>query len=129
MGGNDESTLPDGWKVVPLGSVIADLEAGVSVNGEDRPAAAGEIGVRKVSAGSEGRCLPGENKAVVPADRDRVAVSPRRGDILVSRSNGSLKLVGSSVLVADDYPTLYLPDKLWRVVLADQQRDDSCWLW
>jgi restriction endonuclease S subunit len=129
MGVNGQDTLPDGWEVVPLGAIIADLEAGVSVNGEDRPAVDGEIGVLKVSAVSEGRFLPQENKVVVPADRERVAVSPRRGDLLVSRSNGSLALVGESVLVFNDCPTLYLPDKLWRVVLADQQRDNPYWLW
>ena len=46
---------PDGWERVPLSAVIADLVAGASVNGEERPAGPGEVGVLKTSAVSAGR--------------------------------------------------------------------------
>lgn len=119
--------LPKGWQVVELAEIIRELESGVSVNGEDRPAWNGEIGVLKVSAISEGFFYAGENKAVLPSERSRVRLSPRRGDILVSRSN-TLNLIGASGYVEADYPTLFLPDKLWRVVLRDSARDSSPWL-
>ena len=100
---------------VPLSCIISELESGVSVNGEDRLAASDEQGVLKVSAISDGRFHPRENKAIVPGDRSRVTVSPRCGDLLISRAN-TLDLVGACGYVEHDYPHLFLPDKLWKVV-------------
>ena len=38
------------WSNVKLGDVVASLDAGVSVNSEDRPKQGNEIGVLKTSA-------------------------------------------------------------------------------
>ncbi len=115
------------WESAPLGSIIQELVSGVSVNGEDRPARPGEPGILKVSAVSAGRFYPQENKAIVPSDRGKATLSPRKGDLLISRAN-TFALVGSCGLVQVDHPHLFLPDKLWRVVLRDPRRDDMLWL-
>jgi type I restriction enzyme S subunit len=115
------------WHEVPLRKIIRELEAGVSVNGLDEPAIDGEVGVLKVSCVSRGRFLPRENKKVIPSDIVRVAVSPKAGDIVISRAN-TFALVGASGYVAEDHPNLFLSDKLWRVHLNDPDTDSARWL-
>jgi type I restriction enzyme S subunit len=114
---------------VPLYEIIRELESGVSVNGEDRPALAQEVGVLKVSSVTGGVFRADQNKAVTSVkEAARLSVSPRAGDILMTRANGSRDLVGCCVFVSDTFRNLYLSDKLWRVVLKDPQRDSSSWL-
>lgn len=116
------------WENVPLGTIVASLDAGVSVNGEDQAVAdASEIGVLKVSCVGSGRFLPEENKKVVSDEVSRVAISPRRGDIIVSRAN-TIDLVGASGYVEADCPNLFLSDKLWRVRLREPDFDSPRWL-
>ncbi len=114
--------------MVPLGEIVADLEAGVSVNGLDEPVGNdSEVGVLKVSCVSQGRFLPEQNKKVVPTELTRVAVSPRAGDIVISRAN-TLQLVGASGYVTSDHPNLFLSDKLWKVRLRAQHENAARWL-
>lgn len=106
--------LPKGWKNEHLRRLISSLEAGVSVNGEDRQAMSGEKGVLRVSAVSNGTFLPQENKAIV---KDAIALaktSPKADRIIFSRSNTEA-LVGASAYVTEDHPDLYLSDKLWQL--------------
>lgn len=119
--------MPARFQLHPLGSIIAGFEAGVSVNGDDRPAESGEPGVLKVSAVGMGRFLPGENKAVVNGDRHRVGPAVGRGDILVTRAN-THDLVGAAAAVDADYPRLHLSDKTWRVVLLEDDIQTRTWL-
>src|SRR4051794_37751740 len=118
---------PDQWKKLALHRIIERLEPGVSVLAEDRPAGTGEAGVLKVSAISDGRLRPSENKAVPVSERGRLAVSLRKGDVLISRAN-TYELIGACAFVEEDFPDLYLPDKLWRVRLRNPNEDDSRWL-
>lgn len=116
------------WPEVPLNQIICELEAGVSVNGLDQPVTEErDIGVLKVSCVSQGRFRSHENKKVIPEDVSRVAVSPKAGDIVISRAN-TFDLVGASGYVTEDYPNLFLSDKLWRVRLADPNTDSARWL-
>ena len=116
------------WPMVPLGEIVAGLEAGVSVNGFDEQVGNdSEVGVLKVSCVSQGRFLAEQNKKVVPSDLERVAVSPRMGDIVISRAN-TLELVGASGYVTKDHKNLFLSDKLWRVRLKTEGEDSSRWL-
>ena len=116
-----------GSRRVQLRDILSPFESGVSVNGEARPASAGEVGVLKVSCVRGGSFFPQENKLVVARDLKRVAGRPRRGDILISRAN-TPDLVGECGLVEEDYPNLFLPDKVWRTVPTDPERDDSRWI-
>lgn len=105
--------IPAGWEVGCVGDYIGALRAGVSVNGEARQHGKDEVGVLKVGCVFEGRFLPGEHKTVVPEDVARVAEPARKGSIIISRANTSA-LVGESAYVEDDWPDLFLPDKLWQ---------------
>ena len=95
-----------------LVDLIASLDAGVSVNSEGRPAADGEIGILKTSCVSAGRFDPDENKVVRPDEVDRTRVQLSANSIVISRMN-TLDLVGANAFIVQDYPNLYLPDRLW----------------
>jgi len=112
---------------VLLSAIIETLESGVSVNGEDRAASQSEFGVLKTSAVSNGHFFQHENKAIRPEEVGRSKQNIRKGDLLISRMN-TPDLVGACGVVDQDYPNLFLPDRLWRVVLADKKRDHIAWL-
>lgn len=104
--------------------LLAPFDAGVSVNANGRPAASGEIGVLKVSCVRDGQFFPHENKAVLDGERKRVAVSPKRGDILITRAN-TPELIGACGLVERDHPNLFLSDKIWLTRPLDPKTDDA----
>jgi type I restriction enzyme, S subunit len=104
----------EGWRKITLDEVISSLDAGVSVNSEDRCCKTDEIGILKTSAVTYGVFLPNEHKAVIDKDISRVSVSPKRDKIIISRMN-TPKLVGASVYIDRDYPNLFLPDRLWQI--------------
>ncbi|RCI80401.1 restriction endonuclease subunit M/S [Brucella anthropi] len=105
------------WPSVELGEIVEALEAGVSVNSENRTKLPGEIGVLKTSAVTSGIFNPDEHKAVLPEEVRRVKCSPRKGSIIISRMNTEA-LVGASAYVEDDFPDLFLPDRLWQTVIT-----------
>ena len=108
--------VPEGWTEGHVCDLLRSLEAGVSVNGEDRPLAADEKGVLKVSAVTYGKFNPLSVKAITAeSELLRAKIQPRKGQIIISRSNTE-ELVGASAYVDDDYPNLFLPDKLWQTV-------------
>ncbi len=116
-----------GFPLQRLGTVIAGFDAGVSVNGEDRPADPGEPGVLKVSAVGISRFVASENKVVVSGERHRVGPTIHKGDILVTRAN-THDLIGAAAVVDADYPSLHLSDKTWRVVLVEESLSTRKWL-
>src|SRR5690606_29704872 len=71
-------------------------------------------GVLKTSAVAGGAFLPGENKSVWDTEYERLACPVTRDTIIMSRMN-TPNLVGESGYVAEDYPNLYLPDRLWQI--------------
>lgn len=97
-----------------LRDVIADLEAGVSVNSVDHenPGSTGQPCILKTSAIYDGEFNPAECKLIDTQDTNRARLSPRKDTILVSRMN-TPNLVGEVGYIANDYPNLYLPDRLW----------------
>jgi restriction endonuclease S subunit len=97
-----------------LGELLRSVEAGVSVNSEGRPAMEGELGILKTSCVSAGRFDPGEHKAVLRGERNRVRVPVTGNSIVVSRMN-TLGLVGANAFVAQDHDNLFLPDRLWLI--------------
>ena len=107
------------WKTVRLIDVIVRIIAGWSVTGELRPKKKDEYGVLKISAVTYGFFQNDEYKAVKKDLVDKNLVHPLRGDILFSRAN-TRELVGASCLVNKDYYDLFLPDKLWKVVVNEE---------
>lgn len=119
--------VPEGWNTGHVKDLLAGLNSGVSVNSEDIQANKAEIGVLKVSSVSYGVFLPKENKRVIQSEVNLVRESPRKGCIVISRSNTE-SLVGASVFINKDYPNLYLPDKLWQTVPRSGKITDQKWL-
>lgn len=107
---------PD-WPMVALNEVIDELESGVSVNSENRPTVEGEVGVLKTSCVTLGVFDPSEHKAVLANERSRARCPVRGNTIIISRMNTEA-LVGANAYVPNDYPNLYLPDRLWQTVIT-----------
>lgn len=107
------AVTPSGWREVELRDLITELDAGVSVNSDDRPIRAGEVGVLKTSCVTNGTFDPTQHKTVVEKDVGRVATPVLRDRIIMSRMN-TAALVGASGYVARAEPPLYLPDRLWQ---------------
>lgn len=101
------------WAEVLLSELVASLEAGISVNGGDRPAEDGEVGVLRTSAVADGLFHPNANKVVDDSyERARLSGPVLANTIIVSRSN-TPELVGSCAYVGNDISRLFLSDKLW----------------
>jgi type I restriction enzyme S subunit len=115
------------WIDGQLADSIAALDAGVSVNAEDRPHGAGEIGVLKTSAVSGGQFFPDQNKTVIERERRLVAEPVQADSILVSRMN-TPALVGESCYVWEAHPSLFLPDRLWQLKPRDRTKISMRWL-
>jgi type I restriction enzyme S subunit len=120
--------IPRSWEVRRIQDLVEELTAGTSVGGEKRPREDGEIGVLRVSSVTSGRFKPEKCKVVDPEDYDRLRTQPKPGSILLNRANGTLDLVGISVHVEGEYPNLYLPDKLWRIIPDSNEVASSRWL-
>lgn len=119
--------MHDAWPIVKLGSLIADISAGVSVSGLDRRAIHGEHGILTLSAVVDSYFNPNANKAVDPSISSTLGRTVRGGTILISRSN-TIDLVGSAAFVTKDYPTLHLPDLLWEISVPDDNNVCPEWL-
>lgn len=119
--------LPSNWKKQRLSELVAKFDAGISVNGGDRPAIGDECGVLKISAVTEGQFRPNENKVIDGSERERACLNPRRDSLIMSRAN-TPELVGASAYIDRDYPNLYLSDKLWQFVPHKEKVFSMRWL-
>ena len=102
------------WPQRPLDQLVASISSGTSVNSDESLPREGTPRVLKTSAVTSGYFEPEESKPIVPEEIERANTNPTRGSILMSRMNTEA-LVGASGYVKDDYPGLFLPDRLWRI--------------
>ena len=103
-------------------SFVAEFEGGKSLS-DDGASDASPYRVLKISAVTSGSFRPEESK---PAPSDLEPESGhfvRKGDLLISRANTEA-LVGATAIVHEKYPNLLLPDKLWRFVFRDPDRQE-----
>lgn len=127
---SDIGIIPADWRVDSLSAVIGDLKAGVSVN-----SISGDIGflsaespaVLKTSCVQAGQFFPREAKLIASMDVGRATITPVANSILISRMN-TIGLVGESGYVAQDYPALYVPDRLWMTQFKSDARLCVRWL-
>lgn len=117
--------VPKGWIDGRVGDLLEGLESGVSVNGEDRDFVGDENAVLKISAVTYGTFDSTAAKVIDGLELDRAKTNPKRGQIIISRSNTE-ELVGASAYIDRDYPHLFLPDKLWQTI--PKQDSDMKWL-
>ncbi len=119
--------IPEEWEVVKLSELIISLEAGVSVNSEDRIQQSGEIAVLKTSCLTGGIFNPLEHKVIIREDYNRVSCPVTKDTIIISRMN-TPQLVGESAYVSKDYSHLFLPDRLWKTIVSQNVQIDVRWL-
>ncbi len=107
--------VPKHWKVKKIKHLSNSIEQGWSPQCEGFPAEAeNEWGVLKVGCVNGGVFNSTENK-LLPTELEPIpCLALSRGDLLISRAN-TRELVGSAAVVEQDYPTLMLCDKLYRV--------------
>jgi len=107
---------PD-WPMVELGELVDELESGVSVNSTNRPTSKSEFGILKTSCVTRGVFDPSEHKTILPEELKRLRCPVRGNTIIISRMNTEA-LVGANAFVPQDYPRLFLPDRLWQTVIS-----------
>jgi type I restriction enzyme, S subunit len=112
------------WPMRSLGSMLDKLESGISVNSVMD---SGTYGVLKTSCVSGGEFDPAECKTVAPSDLGRVKVSPEADSLIISRMN-TPALVGEVGYVDADYPSLFLPDRLWLATKKSVSHVNMRWL-
>ncbi len=117
--------VPNGWCEGRVEDLLYGLESGVSVNGEERNFGTNEKAVLKVSAVTYGSFNPAAAKVIDGEELERAKTNPKRGQVIISRSNTE-ELVGASAYVDQDYPNLFLPDKLWQTI--PKANADMKWL-
>ena len=119
--------IPTEWKQTRLKEIIQFIEAGTSVNSENRFPKEDELGILKTSAVSYGSFDVSQQKAILKSETQKVSVTLRHDTILVSRMN-TLALVGASAYVQKDDNSIYLPDRLWPASKKNQAPIVMKWL-
>jgi restriction endonuclease S subunit len=117
------------WEEKTLAHVVDALEAGVSVNSVDEESFRGsdELCVLKTSAVVNGRFIPSECKKIASRDLHRATLSPLGGTIVISRMN-TPDLVGECGYVENNYPFLFVPDRLWMTRFRPGSNVNARWL-
>lgn len=121
--------IPDDWKVKKIGNIVDSLEAGISVNSVEKEKGiySHEASILKTSCVFGGKFIPGERKTIVPQEIHRAKLSPRKNSIIISRMN-TKELVGECGFVIEDYPNIFLPDRLWMTRHTNQILHSVRWL-
>lgn len=101
-----------------IGEVTKSITAGWSANGEARIKQQHEKAVLKVSAVTQGFFKPDEYKVIDVNEPIKKYVFPQKGDLLFSRAN-TREMVGATAIIEQDYPDLFLPDKLWKILFEN----------
>ena len=114
----DPTTNPKGWPIKSLGSSTKEIVGGECLNGTQRQKEYGEKAVLKVSAVSWGYFNEKEYKVLNDATSVKKGLYPCKGDLLFCRAN-TPENVGGTAFVDKDYPDLYLPDKIWKIIPND----------
>ena len=111
--------IPAEWDVVRQKYFWNTVESGVSVNAADKPVDNSEqYGVLKTSAVSKFVFIPTEHKQVNLEEYGRVSCPVRADSIIASKMN-TPELVGACGYVQNNYPNLFLPDRLWQITFKD----------
>ncbi len=119
--------IPEKWRIISLDEIVEKLEAGVSVNSEDKQIIENEFGILKTSAVTYGFFDPRQHKKIIDKDLSRARVQPLIDRVIISRMNTPL-LVGASAYVDKDYNNLFLPDRLWQIELNSNSNVSAKWL-
>lgn len=115
--------VPSHWEVKRLKYVLIHIEQGWSPDSEDRLTVESEWGVLKTGCVNRGVFRETEHKTLPNTLQPRPEYEIRPGDVLMSRANGSIDLLGSVALVNECRPRLMLSDKIYRLNLRPELID------
>lgn len=124
---NWDKVQKEGWEKIQLGGLIDALETGPCVKYIKDRVNENVPSLLKTSSISTNSFLPEESLQVIDSDIPKLKVSPKKNSIIISRIN-TAQLVGASAFINDDYPNLYLPDRLWQTVISKTDIVNSRWL-
>lgn len=119
-------SFPAHWVQEKLSRLGLVMESGTSVNGYSDPEDLLGVRVLKTGCASKGYFDPSENKKVVEEDLERVSCPVRSGSLILNRAN-TPELVGSCAQAGEDYPNLYLSDKLWQLGFSQAENRFMYW--
>lgn len=101
-------------KTAPEHAALGELLTAGLTNGKSVPTREGGFPVLRLTALREARVDLSERKAGAWSAAEAARFLVQRGDFLISRGNGSLRLVGRGGLVTDDPDPVAYPDTLIR---------------
>jgi len=117
-----ESEIPEQWSRVPLGVLLRDLKYGTSKRSEYAIDGTPVIRIPNVSGPSFDSS---DLKFTALTNVEREALSLRPGDLLMIRSNGSVELVGKTMLVPEEAHGMAFAGYLMRLRLDSSAIDPS----
>lgn len=99
-----------------LGDLIASIDSGWSPACDEVPPKSGEWGVLKVSAVTKGYFCEEESKRLPSNLQPREQFLVKKNDVLITRANGNLDLVGRGAIVENEpAANLLMSDKILRL--------------
>ncbi len=116
--------VPEHWCIKKIKHLCISLEQGWSPQCENEPSEGEGPGVLKVGCVNGGLFRPSENKKLPTELAPVPQYSVKMGDLLVSRAN-TKELVGSVAVAAEDYPWLYICDKLYRITIKPKSSSSN----
>ncbi len=120
--------IPSDWEVHSLNDEISSLDAGISVNSVNEVIdVANDYAILKTSCVSNGSFIPIEAKKIITSEIQRAKLNPKKNHIIISRMN-TPDLVGECGYVSNDYPNLFLPDRLWMMSFKKSSFINARWL-
>ena len=118
--------IPFDWNLIKIKNCITDLKSGLSAVTSDEEAKESGYYVLRTSAVSSGVFLSEEVKPVVTSVINRLVCPVEKDTIVVSRMNTSA-MVGTCAYVDNEYPNLFLPDKLWKIHIKKEYYTKFFW--
>jgi type I restriction enzyme S subunit len=117
---------PKGWPIVKVGDVFSSFIGGKNIECPDESSSPYRI--LKVSAVTLKTYRPEESKPAPEGFVPRLEAVVKSGDLLFSRAN-TTDLVAATAFVWNTPDNIILPDKLWKMQIANHAPARSLFLW
>ena len=120
------SEIPFDWDLKRVKSCIASISSGLSAVTDDANSEESGKFVLRTSAVSSGFFVPTEVKPVLKSAVNRLICPVEPDTLIVSRMN-TTSMVGACAYVANNHPTTFLPDKLWKIKFLPSYHTKYMW--
>ena len=120
------SEIPFDWDLKRVKSCIASISSGLSAVTDDANSEESGKFVLRTSAVSSGFFAPTEVKPVLKSAVNRLICPVEPDTLIVSRMN-TASMVGACAYVANNHPSTFLPDKLWKIKFLPSYHTKYMW--